>query len=404
MPGLLPAPSLVCCPCHDEADPSVAPRAPRLPPLLSEVTSALWRMRTTEHLLRSSSQERPLAKAKAGRPAGPPPPTAANLPSSVGDAAAAVGRETESSSGGGSGCGGLSTVGPAGPPAPTPATSVAPATPLRTCLDLPPTPFPTRASFRQALRGTLPPLFVELNVWRQHRLPRLRCLMQVRPFNFRRRLLACNTTSASPCRPRVSLPRPRDRGHKFGRPSPTSCPAAAGRWIFLRAASNILLPAGSALHFPANSGSLHVLLCALRPLVTTWTFATPPMSQLGLTTSAASPFTACVTVRQPLLLASFPCSIDLSWRPLRPHPQCIPRRLASLTLPLKLTWSMQLPLLRGNTSSGRRSSCRQAVRPPRMHANSLAVGALPRLVPATPVTPVQIAHLSISPASTGYTI
>ena len=150
----------------------------------------------TEHLLRSSSQERPLAKAKAGRPAGPPPPTAANLPSSVGDAAAAVGRETESSSGGGSGCGGLSTVGPAGPPAPTPATSVAPATPLRTCLDLPPTPFPTRASFRQALRGTLPPLFVELNVWRQHRLPRLRCLMQVRPFNFRRRLLACNTTSA----------------------------------------------------------------------------------------------------------------------------------------------------------------------------------------------------------------
>ena len=194
------------------------------------------------------------------------------------------------------------------------------------------------------------------------------------------------------------------RGHKFGRPSPTSCPAAAGRWIFLRAASNILLPAGSALHFPANSGSLHVLLCALRPLVTTWTFATQPMSQLGLTTFAASPFTACVTVRQPLLLASFPCSIDLSWRPLRPHPQCIPRRLASLTLPLKLTWSMQLPLLRGNTSSGRRSSCRQAVRPPRMHANSLAVGALPRLVPATPVTPVQIAHLSISPASTGYTI
>ena len=139
-----------------------------------------------EHLLRSSSEERPSAKAQAGRP----PRRTCRLRWAM--------LRTASSTGSGSGCGGglcnCWTRWATGPYSGN----------VRACLDLPLTPFLTRASFRQALRGTLRRLFVELNIWRQLRLPRLRCPKQARPFSFQRRLLACNTTSASRCRPRAS--------------------------------------------------------------------------------------------------------------------------------------------------------------------------------------------------------
>ena len=226
-----------------------------------------------ESIFRSSSEERPLAKAKIG-PAGPPPPTPANCPHGAVVAGPAVGE---------------GPAGPAGPPAPTPATSKAPGPVIGSGA--------AADGLPRASRETLQLPSEEPSTWRQQLLPRLLRPKQALSFSFRRRLLACSTTSASRCRLRVCPPRPRDGDCQTDRSLPISGPLTAGGWLFLHAVSNKLPFASSAVHFFATFGRSHPLQCALRPLALARLRATRSPPQPGMSVPA-------ITVRLPLPLTS----------------------------------------------------------------------------------------------------
>ena len=296
-----------------------------------------------ESIFRFSSEERPLAKAKIG-PAGPPTPTPASRSHGGDDA--------------GPSAGGGSDLAAEAVPLPGPGNNHGTGCePVSSALA------PPRMVCRRALRGTLQPLFEEPSTWRQQLLPRLQRPKQALSFSSRRRPLACSTTSASRCRPRACLPRPRDGDYKTDRSLPTSGPTTAGD--------------GSSCELCQTSYPLPALPCiSLQPLARyilccalsgpwPWPGSVPRSRHLSLACApAVSLLAVFVTARLPLPLASTSRlvwgSINLLWRPLWSSSCCHPWRLVNLTLLPKQIWLTRLPSLNDNTSNGRQSNCNQA--------------------------------------------
>ena len=150
----------------------------------------------------------------------------------------------------------------------------------------------------------------EPSTWRQQSLPQPPRPKQALSLSFRRRLLACSTTSASRCRLRVCLPRPRDGDCQTDRSLPNTGLLTAERWLFLRACP---LPA---LQCMSLQPVTHSFLCSvLRPWP--WPSSAPHSHNLSLVCSSQLSACLCLLSLCGCIFHYLPCQPLSSF--CRPH-------------------------------------------------------------------------------------